>query len=449
MGRLFGTDGARGIANTEITCELAMKIGRAAAMVLTENVKGRPRVIVATDTRKSADMLSASISAGLCSVGANVLSLGVLPTPAVAYLVKLYNYDAAVMITASHNPCEYNGIKIFSCDGYKLPDSMEERIESIILDESAVPPIKIGGEVGSISRAENAMSDYIKHVSSAARSRFYGLRIALDCANGASSVTAQELFRELGAEVSVINSHPDGVNINRDCGSTHIERLSEFVRTGRYDAGFAFDGDADRVLAVDENGELVDGDKIIAVCALDMKNRNILNGNTVVVTVMSNMGLFEFLEKKGINYETTSVGDRYVLERMLERDYHLGGEQSGHVIFTDYATTGDGELTAVMLLNIMRSTGKSLSELTKDVEIFPQVLVNVKVSSYGKHRLSEDEDIAIAIEQSKSELGKNGRVLVRPSGTEPLVRVMLEGKDKEQIDRLANDIAGVIKERLI
>lgn len=449
MGRLFGTDGARGVANTEITCELAMKIGRATAMVLAKTVSGRPKVLVGTDTRKSADMLSAAISSGFCSVGCDVLSLGVVPTPAVAYLVEMYGYDAAVMITASHNPCEYNGIKIFRRDGYKLPDSMEEEIEAIILDDAQVPPVKVGGDVGSISYARNAIDDYIKHIESTASTHFYGMKIALDCANGAASVTAADLFRELGADCSVISCRPDGVNVNRDCGSTHIEALQKFVRDGDFDAGFAFDGDADRLLSVDSEGNLVDGDKTIAICAMDMKKRNKLNGNTAVVTVMSNMGLFEYLENNGINCEKTKVGDRYVLERMLERDYHIGGEQSGHIIFTDFAKTGDGQLTAVQLLNIMRGTGRSLKDLAGEIEIFPQVLINVKVSSFGKLRLGEDEDIKIAVKTAEDELGKSGRVLVRASGTEPLVRVMLEGRDKEQINRLANDIAEVVRERLI
>ncbi len=449
MGRLFGTDGARGIANKEITCELAMKIGRAAAMVLAKSVRGRPRVLVGTDTRKSADMLSASISAGFCSVGCDVLSLGVMPTPAVAYLVKQYRYDLAVMITASHNPCEYNGIKLFSGDGYKLPDAMEEEIESIILDEAQIPPVKIAGDIGVIEFAKNAHKDYINHIVSTADSLFYGMRVAVDCANGAASATAQELFRELGADCSIINCRPDGVNVNHNCGSTHMEAIREFVKGGDYDAGFSFDGDADRVLCVDSEGNLVDGDKVIAICATDMKNRRRLNGNTAVCTVMSNMGLFKYFAERGINVEKTKVGDRYVLERMLERDYHIGGEQSGHVIFSDYATTGDGQLTAVQILNIMRNTGRTLGSLASEIEIFPQVLINVRVSAFGKLRLADDEDIKIAVSQAEEELGDNGRVLIRPSGTEPLVRVMLEGRDEAQINRLASEIAEVVREKLI
>ncbi|MCH5198781.1 MAG: phosphoglucosamine mutase [Oscillospiraceae bacterium] len=450
MGRLFGTDGARGIANTEISCELAMKIGRATAMVLSEDLGDKKlKILVGTDTRVSADMLSCAIAAGFCSVGCDVLQLGVVPTPAVAFLVKEYSYDAGVMISASHNPCEYNGIKIFRSNGYKLPDEMEERIEAIILDEIKPAPLKVGGEVGSVTSGKNAVKDYISHIESTAVAHFYGMKIAVDCANGSASETANELFRSLGAECTVINCRPDGENINKNCGSTHIEVLQQYVKANGFDLGFAFDGDADRLLCVDNDGALVDGDKIMAICAKAMKDQGKLNANTLVATVMSNMGLFEFCEKNGIKCEKTKVGDRYVLERMLEKGFHIGGEQSGHVIFLDHATTGDGQLTAVQLLNIIRTTGKSLKELADEIEIFPQVLLNVKVSSLGKLRLFEDNDIKIAIEEAEKELGSTGRVLVRASGTEPLVRVMLEGKNREQINRLAAQIAEVVRERLI
>lgn len=450
MGRLFGTDGARGIANTEISCELAMKIGRATAMVLSKGKEDRKlKVLIGTDTRKSADMLSSAIAAGFCSVGCDVLLLGVVPTPAVAFLVKEYSYDAGVMISASHNPCEYNGIKIFRSNGYKLPDEMEEEIEAIILDEIMPPPLKVGGDVGSITSGKNAIKDYIRHIENTAVAHFYGTRIAVDCANGSASETANELFRKLGAEVTVFNCRPDGENINRDCGSTHIEALQNYVKNNGFDLGFAFDGDADRLLCVDEDGNLVDGDMIMAICAKAMKEQGRLNANTLVATVMSNMGLFVFCNENGINCEKTKVGDRYVLERMLEGGFHIGGEQSGHVIFLDYATTGDGQVTAVQLLNVIRTTGKSLKELAADIFIYPQVLKNVKVSSLGKLRLGKDKEIAIAIEEAEKELGDTGRVLVRASGTEPLVRVMLEGKDEEQINRLADQIVEVVRERLI
>lgn len=450
MGRLFGTDGARGIANTEISCELALKIGRATAMVLGESTGNRKlKILVGTDTRISADMLACAIAAGFCSVGCDVLQLGVVPTPAVAFLVKEYSYDAGVMISASHNPCEYNGIKIFRSNGYKLPDEMEEKIEAIILDEIVPPPLKVGGEVGSVTSGRNALKDYIHHIESTAVAHFYGMRIAIDCANGSASETANELFRRLGAECTVFNCRPDGENINRNCGSTHIEVLQKYVKDNGFDLGFAFDGDADRLLCVDEDGALVDGDKIMAICAKAMKDAGRLNANTLVATVMSNMGLFAFCEKNGIRCEKTKVGDRYVLEKMLEKGYHIGGEQSGHVIFLDHATTGDGQLTAVQLLNVLRTTGKSLKELASEIEIFPQVLINVRVSSLGKLRLFEDADIKIAIEEAEKELGESGRVLVRASGTEPLVRVMLEGRNEEQINRIASQIAEVVRERLI
>lgn len=450
MGRLFGTDGARGIANTEISCELAMKIGRATAMVLSEGKENKKlKVLIGTDTRKSADMLSCAITAGFCSVGSDVLLLGVVPTPAVAFLVKEYSYDAGVMISASHNPCEYNGIKIFRSNGYKLPDAMEEKIEAIILDEIMPWPLKVGVEVGSVTSGRNALKDYIRHIERTAVAHFYGMRIAIDCANGSASETANELFRRLGAECTVINCKPDGENINKNCGSTHIEVLQKYVAENGFDLGFAFDGDADRLLCVDNEGELVDGDKIIAICAKAMKDAGKLNANTAVATVMSNMGLEKFCQKNGINCERTKVGDRYVLERMLEKGFHIGGEQSGHVIFLDYATTGDGQLTAVQLLNVIRTTGKTLKQLADEIEIYPQVLKNVHVSSLGKLRLFEDKDIKIAVEEAEKELGDTGRVLIRASGTEPLVRVMIEGKNSEQIEMLAGQIAQVVKERLI
>lgn len=336
MGRLFGTDGARGVANSEITCELAMQIGRAAAMVLTENLEHRPKVMIGMDTRASGEMLESAIAAGLCSVGADVLLLGVLPTPAVAFLVKEYGYDAGVMISASHNPCEYNGIKIFQSTGYKLPDALENEIEAIILDEVKTPPVMIGGDVGRVTRAEHAVEDYIQHLLSTTDTRCDGMKIAIDCANGSASVTARTVFESLGAQCIVIHDKPDGVNINRDCGSTHMESLQKCVLENNCDLGFAFDGDADRMLAVDDTGNVVDGDKAIAVCAKYMQSQGTLHKDTAVVTVMSNMGFFKFCDDNGIHCERTKVGDRYVLENMLEHGYSIGGEQSGHIIFLDY-----------------------------------------------------------------------------------------------------------------
>ena len=450
MGILFGTDGVRGIANTEITCELAMKIGRAAAVVLSENTDGKKlKVLIGTDTRKSAHMLSAAISAGFCSVGCDVLLLGVVPTPAVAFLVREYGCDAGVMISASHNTSEYNGIKIFRRDGYKLPDETEDRIEAIISDNAATFSLKTGGDVGKITIAENAADDYIRHVASTACARYDGMKIAVDCANGSASSTAEKLFTRLGAGCSVINNKPDGININDRCGSTHIEGLQQYVRENGFDIGLAFDGDADRLLCVDGEGNTVDGDKIIAVCAKAMKAQQKLDGNTVVVTVMSNMGLLRDLESNSINYECTAVGDRYVLERMLEEGYSLGGEQSGHVIFTRFATTGDGQLTAVQLLDIIKTTGKTLKELTEETKIYPQVLINVEVSPQGKLRLNGDEYVEAAVKDAERQLAGDGRVLVRASGTEPLVRIMIEGSNSRKIQRLGQQIAGAVRERLI
>lgn len=449
MGRLFGTDGVRGVANTELSCELAMKIGRATAMVLTDNKHSKPRVLIGQDTRASSTMLESAIAAGLCSVGADVMTLGVVPTPAVAYLVKKYNYDAAVMISASHNPCEYNGIKIFKSDGYKLPDNIEEEIEKIILDEVETPKLKIGGDVGKVSVCENTVHDYVEHLKSSVDTDFGGMNIALDCANGSASVSAEMLFTSLGANCHVLSASPDGVNINDNCGSTHIENLSEYVKENSLMAGFAFDGDADRMLAVDENGELVDGDKIIAICSKYMKEERKLEKDTAVVTVMTNMGFYKFCDENRISYEATKVGDRYVLEAMLQKGYSIGGEQSGHVIFLDYATTGDGQLTALQVLRIMKKTGKKLSELASCMTVYPQTMINIRVSNMGKARFADDEEIRIAINQVKKQLGNKGRVLVRVSGTEPLVRVMLEGESREQIEVLAQEIAEVIKARLI
>ena len=450
MGRIFGTDGARGIANTELTCELSMQIGRAAAMVLLENSHGkRPKVLIGKDTRASSDMLESAICAGLCSVGADVMLLGVVPTPAVAFLVREYEYDAGVMISASHNPCEYNGIKIFQSNGFKLPDKLEEEIEQIILDDTDAPPTPIGGEVGRVTRSLTAVSDYIEHLLSATNMSFNGYKIALDCANGSSSVSAKEVFTRLGAECIVINSEPDGVNINRDCGSTHIEQLQKCVVENKCDFGFAFDGDADRMLAVDHTGALVDGDRAIAVCAKHMKTLGKLKKDTAVVTVMSNMGFFKFCEENGIHCEKTKVGDRYVLENMHENGYSIVGEQSGHIIFLKYATTGDGQLSAIQLMAVIKDTGKTLKELADEMEIYPQVLINVSVSNYGKARFDKDKEIKKAIEAAEKELGDEGRILVRVSGTEPLVRVMLEGKDYDKIRELGESVSQVVRERLV
>lgn len=448
MGRLFGTDGVRGVANKDLTNELAMKIGMAAAEILLENSDEKPTVMIGKDTRASGDMLEAALTAGFCSVGVNVLSVGVVPTPAIAYLVGKYNCAAGVMISASHNPCEYNGIKIFQSTGYKLPDEIEEKIEAIILDSDEAIELKIGGEVGKRTFCKTAVNDYIEHVVSATDVRFDGLNIAIDTANGSASVCAKEIFTRLGAKCHMLSDTPDGVNINRNCGSTHPQELMNFVKANNLDLGVAFDGDADRMLAVDENGELVDGDKIIAICATQMKQDGVLAKNTAVVTVMSNMGFFKFCEENGINCSKTAVGDRYVLERMLKDGYNIGGEQSGHVIFLDYATTGDGELSAVKLIETIVKSGASLANLASIMKVYPQVLINVPVTPEGKMKYNNDEYIISAVQEAEMELHGDGRVLVRVSGTEPLVRVMLEGQDIDLINKLGNQIADVIRERL-
>lgn len=449
MGRLFGTDGVRGVANESLTPELALQIGRAAAMVLLrESKSSKPTILIGKDTRASGDMLEAALTAGFTSVGCNVLSVGVVPTPAVAYLVCKYECEAGVMISASHNPCEYNGIKIFQKTGYKLDDAIEEEIEAIVLDNAEEIPVLTGGAVGNRLYCKTAVRDYVEHIVSTTDVRFDGLSIALDCANGSASVCAKEIFTSLGAKCLMLSDTPDGVNINDNCGSTHPEELMKFVKDAGLDLGLAFDGDADRMLAVDENGELVDGDQVIAICAKRMKDEGKLAKNTAVVTVMSNMGFFKFCKQNDIECAKTAVGDRYVLEKMLKDGYNIGGEQSGHVIFLDYATTGDGELSGVQLTETMVKSGKKLSELAQIMRVYPQVLINVKVTPEGKQKYNNDEYIISAVQQAEMELSGEGRVLVRVSGTEPLVRVMLEGSDIEQITKLGNCIADVVRERL-
>lgn len=448
MGRLFGTDGVRGIANEELTPELAMNIGRAAALVLTDSDHKHPKILIGKDTRLSGDMLEGALIAGLCSVGANVVLLGVVPTPAVAYLVGKYKADAGIMISASHNPYEFNGIKIFSGDGYKLPDALEEKIEDIILDESHEHALPLGDGMGKVLRSECAIRDYIDHIKSTVPFAFDGMKVALDCANGSASVTAKTLFEELGAQCYMLNTSPNGVNINENCGSTHMEGLIDYVKDNQLDLGIAFDGDADRGLAVDEKGNLIDGDFIMAICAADMMSRGKLSKNTVVGTIMTNMGFGRFCKNLGINFIPTKVGDRYVLEEMLQEGYNLGGEQSGHVIFKDFSTTGDGQLTAAQLLSLLKRRDAKLSNLSKLMVRYPQVIVNVKVSDSGKLHFYTDHDVKKVVDDVKNTLSDSGRVVVRVSGTEPLVRVMLEGENMDQIEKFANLIADVVRNRL-
>ena len=448
MGRLFGTDGVRGVANTELTIELAYKLGQAGAYVLTKETHHQPIILVGRDTRISGNMLESALVAGICSVGAKAIKIGVVPTPAVAYLTRKYKADAGVVISASHNPVKYNGIKFFNSEGYKLRDELEEEIEGIILDHTEELPTPIGDEVGTIVEEPNALNEYVDFLKSTVDVDLKGLRIAVDCANGAAYMAGPKVLEALGAELIVIGNEPNGCNINKNCGSTHMEGLQEMVKANKVDLGLAFDGDADRCLAVDENGNLVDGDQIMAICGLQMKKENTLTGNTIVATVMSNLGLFIMAEKNGLNIEKTKVGDRYVLEEMLKDNYKLGGEQSGHIIFLDYNTTGDGILTALQLLSVMKKTGKKLSELASVMEVLPQVLVNAKVSNDKKYSYLENEKIKKAIEELEAKFAGEGRVLIRPSGTEPLVRVMIEGKDEKVLKDEAEKLAELIKAEL-
>lgn len=449
MGRIFGTDGARGVANTEISCTLAMDIGRAAAMVVArDHHKRKPVFLVGHDTRISHDMLESAIAAGLCSVGADVVTLGTVPTPAVAYLVANSDADAAIMLSASHNPYEFNGIKIFGAEGFKLTDEEEMEIEEIVLDHILPYDLKWNDELGVIRSGETLVEQYIDHIVSTVEGDLSGIRVAADCANGSASATAAKIFAKLGADVTILNDKPNGVNINDNCGSTHIDVLGKYVRENGFDLGVAFDGDADRCLAVDENGELVDGDKLIAIFSSQMKREGKLANDTAVVTVMSNMGFFKFAEQAGIHVEKTSVGDRYVLQNMLEHGHCIGGEQSGHIIFREFMTTGDGQLTAVQLLRAIKKSGKKLSELAQLMQVYPQVILNVRADKEMKRMVKVDEGVLKRQQQLEEGMNGNGRILVRPSGTEPVIRIMVEGLDREAIMNAAKSMEQIIIERL-
>lgn len=450
MGRLFGTDGARGVAITELTCEMAMQIGRAAATVLTKHKTdgGRANILIGKDTRISSDVLEAALVSGIASVGVDVQLLGVVPTPAVAYLVKTHNADAGVMISASHNSVEYNGIKLFAGTGFKLPDSVEEEIEALILDTPEQIQLKNGCDIGRVSVLSDAADEYIAHLESTADCAFDELTVAIDCANGSASVTAEKLFTRLGAKCLMLSNTPDGCNINDNCGSTHIENLKEFVVENNCDLGIAFDGDADRCLAVDDSGDIIDGDKLIAIIADYMKEKETLKKDTAVVTVMSNLGFHTYMKKRGINTVCTAVGDRYVLEEMLKNGYNIGGEQSGHIIFLDHATTGDGQLTAVQLMSLLVMRQKSLYRLTMPIQDYPQILINVIITEDKKGKWNQISAITDVIDEAKTALGDQGRVLVRESGTEPLVRVMIEGTDDEAVNFWIHKIVNVIENEL-
>ncbi|MCC5911862.1 MAG: phosphoglucosamine mutase [Clostridiaceae bacterium] len=447
MGKLFGTDGVRGIANKDLTPELAYKLGRIGAYVLLKGTT-KGKVVIGKDTRISGDLLESAMAAGFMSMGIDVVSLGIIPTPAVAYLTRHLKANCGVVISASHNPAEYNGIKFFNEKGYKLPDQVEEEIEDYILHDKDVECRPEAGDIGQLTTLEDASKLYIEYLQTTIEKDFTGLKIAVDAANGAAYKVAPEILRKLGAEVFIINDKPDSVNINFECGSTHPEVLQQLVKEVKADLGVAFDGDADRLIAVDEECQIVDGDHIMNICGLHLKKHNKLNKDTVVVTVMSNIGLDIALKEQKINIVKTKVGDRYVLEEMKKEGYSLGGEQSGHIIFLDYNTTGDGLLSAMQLISTVKSEKKSLSQLAAMMTSYPQVLVNAKVKNENKQAYQQDEVIMEEISKMEKLMEGEGRVLIRPSGTEPLVRVMLEGKDQQQLNELATELANLIEKRL-
>jgi len=444
MGRLFGTDGVRGVANKELTPELAFKLGKAGAYVLSKK-KERPTVIIGMDTRISGDMLENALAAGILAVGGDVIKVGVVPTPAVAYLTKFYGADAGIVISASHNTFEYNGIKFFNGEGFKLDDLLEEKIEDIIISSIDVNKHITGASIGKCLEAEeNASELYIKHLLSTVDYRLDGMKVVLDCANGASYKIAEKVYSQLGAKVTVIGNNPDGININDGCGSTHPEKLQEKVLEVGADIGMAFDGDADRLIVVVYRGRVVDGDKTIAICAKMLKDEGKLAQNKVTATVMSNIGFHKAMEKAGISVDVTGVGDRYVLEKMLQTGCVIGGEQSGHIIFLEHTTTGDGVLSSLQLMKAVIGAGGNFAALCDEIEIYPQVLVNAKIDNDYKKTYMNDEEVADRIKSVEKELRGRGRLLIRPSGTEPLVRVMIEGTEIEKITALAEDLAGLI-----
>ena len=444
MGKYFGTDGIRGVVNVELDGHLAFKVGRAVAYALSQQSNHRAKILIGKDTRISSDMLEAALTAGICSSGADVESLGVIPTPAVAHLTIKHMADAGIVISASHNPYEHNGIKIFAGSGYKLSDELEARIEEYI-DRVDDLPRATHDKIGRVLPLEmDPIEEYTDYLAETIPGDLSGLRVAVDCANGASSATASTLFRKLNMDATIRYYEPDGCNINAHCGSTHLEALQKLVKEGGFDVGVAFDGDADRCLIVDDKGEVLDGDRIMAVCAAELKKQNQLRGNAFVATILSNMGLHAYAREKGMEIVCANVGDRYVLEKMLENGYILGGEQSGHVIFLEYATTGDGELTAVQFLKMLKDSGKRASEIAAEVVPWPQVMINVTVPTALKYSLAERQEVQDAIAKEEKTLGE-GRILVRPSGTEPLVRVMVEGVNKDQVYGAAESVAQVIE----
>lgn len=447
MGQLFGTDGVRGVANRELTPVLAYQLGRFGAHVLTEGTH-KARIIIGMDTRLSGDMLEHALVAGILSSGCDAICIGVTTTPAVAFLTRHYGCDAGVMISASHNPAKDNGIKFFNSKGLKLSDAVEDQIEDFILNGKDLPVIPGGTEVGRCEKHREGNRIYSEYLKTTIPGDLTGLKIAMDCANGSAFEIAPSLFRELGAQVVVTNNHPDGLNINNDCGSTHPENVARLTKEVGAHLGLAFDGDADRLIASDENGRVIDGDRMMMICGIDMKNSGRLKGDTIVTTVMSNIGLDMAAKENGIKTFPTKVGDRYVLEAMLREGYSLGGEQSGHIIFLDHNTTGDGILSALQLAAVIKKTGKPLSQLADVMTQYPQILLNAKIKNGNKNSYLEDPVVSSRIQEIEAAMQGEGRVLIRPSGTEPLVRVMLEGKDQEQLKAYATELVGLIEERL-
>ena len=444
MGRLFGTDGVRGVANQELIPELAFRMGWAATTFFGETYHSQPVIIFGRDTRISGHMLEAALAAGICSAGGKALLAGVVPTPAVAYLTRKLGAQAGAVISASHNPFPDNGIKFFAGTGYKLPDEVEDKLEELIREAEASDMNRpVGEKVGTIVQAHDLINDYIDHLIQTVGGDFSGLKIVVDCANGAAYEAAPAILKRLGADLVVLNDRPTGININKDCGSTHLEQLRKAVVEHKADLGIAHDGDADRCLAVDECGEVVDGDQIMVICAGELLKRNELAHNMLVTTVMSNIGLHKAIKSAGGSIDITPVGDRYVLESMLEHGYVLGGEQSGHIIFSKHSTTGDGLITALQLIAAVKNNGRKLSELGGLMKKYPQLLVNVRVKT--KDGWQENATIKAAIKTGEDELGDSGRILVRPSGTEPLIRVMAEGPELKDLERIVHQIADVVK----
>ena len=445
MARLFGTDGVRGEANVTLLPEMAYRLGRAATIYFGKESEEQPLIIIGRDTRISGEMFESALTAGICSAGGRAMLAGIIPTPAIAYLARKHKAKAGIVISASHNPFHDNGIKFFGGDGYKLPDSVEDELEAIVhqLETDDNYPRPTAEHIGHIEYRTDLLNQYMEFVISTCKERFEGVKVVLDCANGAAYEAMPKILRHLGATVKVIHALPNGTNINDGCGSTHLESLQKAVLENGADFGIAHDGDADRCLCVDEKGQIIDGDHILVMCAMDMMKEGKLPYNTVVTTVMANIGFHQAIKKAGGRAEITKVGDRYVLENMLKNGYKIGGEQSGHIIFTDFSTTGDGPITALQVLSSLKRSGRKASDLTNLMTTYPQLLVNVKVAT--KDGWEQNEAIKAAIKKGEEELGSDGRILVRPSGTEPLIRVMAEGPDQAQLDTICNAIADVVK----